>query len=435
MMSLSFLHKALQHYLSEHATHYNEQRRIWSAHTQTYTHFDEQTLVALFTPFPQPLTLSVLAEHQSDFWIEHHNAAPYTLRLLLADTSFSQQVGMMLASQAAINAYRHITGSLPVNVQWVVSRANKKGNGTFVTLPSASLGSPIAPIASVSSAHACLWDASDWPDFAAYETPVMALGCKGQLDVAFEVQAAWQVHMVQALPSSYGAIVPDAAWRLLWALNSLKDAREEILIDGFYDTLLSPEDDEIALLHTLPAITQSMEQHWGVKALLSGLGEFQLQYVHFLTPTCTVTSISSGERGKNEMPIGGRAEVNFQLLPGQEPEDIFAKLRRHLDTNGFQDVETHLLSAHAPIKTPLADAFVQWVQAATHMAYGKQPVVLPLVSRARLEHGRGQEDMPTVIVASDYAKQTGVQQEQQFMAMAMQIALLIAHIASAKERE
>ena len=40
--------------------------------------------------------------------------------------------------------------------------------------------------------------------------------------------------------SSMGTVVPNPAWRLVWALASLKDMEEDIHIEGFYDMVSPP---------------------------------------------------------------------------------------------------------------------------------------------------------------------------------------------------
>ncbi len=437
------LTQTIQQYLSQHFSTYIEQWRVWSTQLPSSTSFDQRALAVLFAPFQHAVTISALDEDQSCFFVEHYHAATVTLRLVLADAPVAHQIGMMLASFAALDAYACMIGSLPINVQWVMSGAQGRETPALVAFPT------VHPV------HLCIWDGSGWPDMEAYGTPCIAGGCKGQLGLELSVQTARAMHKThvpdapntpdtpdasdtlnvsdasyESLPPAYGTIVPDAAWRLLWALTSLKGAREEILIDGFYDTLVFSEDDEIALLHSLPDSRHYMAERWGVEEILMGLSGFQLQYAHLLTPACTVTSILSGEQGKAEIPVNGSARVDFQLLPGQEPDDIFSMVRHHLDVQGFHDVEMRLLYARSAIKTPLHHPFVQWLQAATQLAYGKPPVVLPLVTSTRKYSIVAEGETPTVIVSSDYTNQVGAQQEQQFIAVAAQIALLIAYVES-----
>ena len=237
------LTQTIQQYLSQHFSTYIEQWRVWSTQLPSSTSFDQRALAVLFAPFQHAVTISALDEDQSCFFVEHYHAATVTLRLVLADAPVAQQIGMMLASFAALDAYACMIGSLPINVQWVMSGAQGREAPAMIAFPT------VHPV------HLCIWDGSGWPDMEAYGTPCIAGGCKGQLGVELSVQTARTTLTIpdtldipdapnalhvryESIPPAYGTIVPDAAWRLLWALASLKDAREEILIDGFYDSLV-----------------------------------------------------------------------------------------------------------------------------------------------------------------------------------------------------
>ena len=59
-------------------------------------------------------------------------------------------------------------------------------------------------------------------------------------------------------------------------------------------------------------------------------------------PTCTISGLTSGYQGpgsKTVLPAEASAKVDFRLVPDQEPAEIIRLLRRHLDEQGFSDVE------------------------------------------------------------------------------------------------
>ena len=172
----------------------------------------------------------------------------------------------------------------------------------------------------------CLYD---MPYDATLPTPCLALGTKGLLRV--EVGVETDSHNQHVLS---GAILPDAAWRLIWALNSLKDAREEIHIEGFYDTLVPMEDDEIALLQNMVNDEAVLKQRLHVNEFLLHLHGFQLYYTYLLLPTSIITSIHSGSTSSHTLPSTARASLDIHLVPDQEPEDINEKLRKHLNLQG-----------------------------------------------------------------------------------------------------
>lgn len=68
----------------------------------------------------------------------------------------------------------------------------------------------------------CIWEFGD-KDFK--ERPQIYLGLKGILYVELRARGA-----ARELHSSWGTVVPNPAWRLVRALNTLKNGNEEVLI-------------------------------------------------------------------------------------------------------------------------------------------------------------------------------------------------------------
>ncbi|MDQ2888465.1 MAG: peptidase dimerization domain-containing protein, partial [Chloroflexota bacterium] len=224
--------------------------------------------------------------------------------------------------------------------------------------------------------------------------PLLAPGTKGLLSVELTVQTGRT-----AIDVMHSGIVPNALWRLLWALNSLKDVQEDVKIEGFYDALTPAEDSATELLSTLT--DNALEQRWGTP--LMNLKGFQLHYTHFLMPTCTVTTITS-KLPENEvgttLPTQATARVDFQLVPEQDPYAIFTLLRQHLDERSFSDVQARILFASRPTLTASEHPFVQSVIHTTQMAYGQTPYLLPLtVGSYALHPLRIQANIPIVLVA------------------------------------
>ncbi|GAC1640158.1 MAG: hypothetical protein NVS4B12_01190 [Ktedonobacteraceae bacterium] len=264
--------------------------------------------------------------------------------------------------------YHEAIGSIPMNVLWVVDTEEYKENDNAAS-------HFIENNRILLQADGCLYDL---PSDSSRPAPFLALGTKGILSV--EVGVQMRSHERHSL---YGAILPNPAWRLLWALNSLKDRREEILIEGFYDTLVPMEDEEIALIRNTPN-DEALQQRMNVDEFLLQLHGFQLHYTHLLLPTCTVTSIHSGDTTlemPHTLPSYAQASIDIHLVPQQESEDIYTKLRMHLDTQGFQDVYTKANVQQNPQHTALQNTFAQLVCTTAYTTYEDIPV-FPLLPEA-----------------------------------------------------
>jgi acetylornithine deacetylase/succinyl-diaminopimelate desuccinylase-like protein len=331
----------------------------------------------------------------------------------------------------ALDVYRECTGTVPVNIKWLLHGSEK--------VDASDLHSIVEEHRQQLQADGCLWsrpltaeESILWP--IVDNIPLLFLGTRGLLCVELNAHIT-----TNPVPSHYGSIAPNAAWRLLWALNSLKDAHEEILIEGFYDTSSPIEDEALSSLYTLPDTAPTLARQWGMKELLLGLQGFQMHYAHLLTPTCTINFLTGGnEIGSPfapsfplQIPSQARAQVDFYLIPGQEPEDIFARLQHHLHSQGFSDIQTRLLYRCPPAYTPLADSFVQLVCDATTRAYGHKPLILPMQSEAHplslLQHITS---MPILITSAGIAQPASQQWDHHDVASSLirglkQTALII----------
>lgn len=266
--------------------------------------------------------------------------------------------------------YHKTIGNIPYNVVWLIEIEEYHEN-------SEDLLQWLAKNRALLRVDGCLYDV---PSDTSLPAPCLALGTKGLLRVEIGVETASRDQHVLS-----GAILPDAAWRLTWALNSLKDVREEIHIESFYDTLVPMEDEEIALLRGMADDEQALKQRLHVNEFLLHLHGFQLYYTYLLLPTCIITSMRSGSTttSSHTLPSFANASLDIHLVPDQEPEDIYKKLRKHLDIQGLQDVSIRVLATRSPQHTPLRNKFAKIVYESAFALYGETLSAFPLMPSQR----------------------------------------------------
>ncbi|MDP2952403.1 MAG: M20/M25/M40 family metallo-hydrolase, partial [Chloroflexota bacterium] len=280
----------------------------------------------------------------------------------------SDNKGNIVARLLAIKAFREVRGHLPVSVKFCIEGEEEIG--------SRNLPAFVEGHKDLLKADTCLWEGGgvNWKG-----QPTIYLGVKGILYVELEART-----VVRDLHSSWGTVVPNAAWRLVWALNTLKDAQENILIPGFYQDIRPPTPQEVQAVKAMPQEEKEVGESLGLKQFLKNLSGSALQQRHLLEPTCTICGIISGYTGegsKTVLPCLARAKVDFRLVPDQRPEDIMAKLRRHLDKHGFSDIViTTPMEGENPARTPLDHPFVKLVVEGAREVYGLEPVVSPTMA-------------------------------------------------------
>ncbi len=253
---------------------------------------------------------------------------------------------------------------MPVSIKFLIEGEEEIG--------SPNLHSFLAENQDLLKSDACYWEGGrvSWENHAE-----IIAGLKGIIGVELEVRGA-----VRDLHSSIGTIVPNAAWRLIWALSTLKDADEHILIEGFYNDVRPPTESETQAIKALPADETELRESLGIKGFLKSLTGVDLNMYSILQPACNINGLISGYTGegsKTVLPCQAKAKLDFRLVPNQRPEDIIAKLRKHLNKHGFEDVLISAPEGENPARTPLDSPFVKIVCDAAREVYGSEPILKP----------------------------------------------------------
>jgi acetylornithine deacetylase/succinyl-diaminopimelate desuccinylase-like protein len=275
--------------------------------------------------------------------------------------------GHLVARLFAVDALLSTLGELPCTVKFIIEGEEETS--------SVHLHEYVRNNLERLKADGCIWE---FGGVDHTETPVQYLGLRGICYVELSVEtAATDVHSGLG-----GSIFPNAAWRMVWALNSLKGPDERIHLPGFYDKVLKPSARDIELMAALPETSEVYKQQYGVKSFIKGLtNSVDLRVEEVFTPTCTICGLTSGYQGpgsKTVQPAKASAKVDFRLVPDQEPAEVFEQLRRHLDANSFTDLKVEQLGGEAPARTDPDDPFVRLVCDTAVEIYGVPMRILPM---------------------------------------------------------
>src|ERR687892_235074 len=123
---------------------------------------------------------------------------------------------------------------------------------------------------------------------------------------------------------------------------TLRDPSGKVLIDGFYDDVVAPSKEEMRLLETLPFEEEAERNRLGVEEFVGGATGLELVRRFYFEPTCNIAGIVGGftvpGASKTVLPKEAMAKLDMRLVPDQDPNDIVAKLRKHLDARDFLDI-------------------------------------------------------------------------------------------------
>ncbi len=273
--------------------------------------------------------------------------------------------GELVARLAAVDAVRAAHGGeLPCGVTFVVEGEEEIGSPHIARFVQEHLD--------LLRSHGAVWEEGQ---INSDGQPLLSLGRRGILYVQLEAQT-----LTRDAHSGGASSLPNAAWRLLWALASLRDPQGLILIPGFYDRARPPSARDLAIFAAQPSEEARQREELGVREFVGGLTGEALKSAVF-NPTCNIAGLTAGFQGpgmKTVIPARASAKVDFRLVPDQDPDDILVKLRAHLDQQGFEDVQITRMGAMWPERTDPDDPLVALTVETGREVYGKDSLLTPL---------------------------------------------------------
>lgn len=285
---------------------------------------------------------------------------------LLIARGVADDKGELVSRIAAIAAVQAVLGELPINIKFMIEGEEE-------------IASPnLAPFVMANrdrlKADSCVWE---FGTHNAAGEPVSYLGLRGICYLELSVETA----KIDAHSGIGGSILPNAAWRLVWALNTLKDQDEKIQLPHFYENVIAPTARDMELLAALPDNDEEMQELFGNRQFLRNAKGVELRRREIFEPTCTICGIGSGYQGQGQktvLPAQAFAKVDFRLVPNQTPEEVVSKLRAHLDAHGFSDVKITVVGAGRPARTDPDHPLVHTLTAAAQDVYGRVPHIWPM---------------------------------------------------------
>jgi acetylornithine deacetylase/succinyl-diaminopimelate desuccinylase-like protein len=275
--------------------------------------------------------------------------------------------GNLMARIQALEAYQETVGKLPLKVKFVVEGEEEVGSPHLAQFAQENRD--------LLAADGCLWE-SGRKDEA--ERFVLSLGLKGIAYLELRARGA-----KSDLHSSLATIVPNPAWRLVWALSTLKDEDDHIIIDGLMDHVAEPTPAEMSALEAIPFEEEKIKQRFDIPEFVRGLSGVEALKKHLYEPTCTICGFRSGyieEGSKTVLPSTATVKLDFRLVPNLTPELVRQLLRQHLDRRGFEDIEIAFGVGEHSARSPLDALIVQAAVAAAEVVYGQRPVIYPTMA-------------------------------------------------------
>ncbi len=274
----------------------------------------------------------------------------------------SDDKGELVSRLELVRTYMKVNGDVPCNMKFCFEGEEETG--------SPHLYEYIKENKELFQADAVFWEGGEVDEEG---RPSVALGMKGMIYTEFSLKM-----LEMDAHSSFAAVLPSAAWRMVRMLNLLKDEHERVLVPGWYDGVepLSEEDEHVLDEQAFDA--PSFLKVHGSAGFVNGLTPSQAKKALVQRPTGNIAGIWAGYTGpgsKTVLPKEIHCKVDLRLVPNQDPEDLLRKLRAYLDANGFADVKMETETLEPAARTTYKDPFVQAAVGAGEAVWGKKPTV------------------------------------------------------------
>ena len=270
----------------------------------------------------------------------------------------------VMALVKMVEAYKNTISELPVNLKFFFEGEEE-------------IGSPHLPRFVEENKSKLKADADVCFDGGIDETgrPEVVLGVKGMLYVELHATGP-----KVDLHSSLAPLAPNPAWRIIWALDSIKQSDERIKIDGWYDRVHKPSSAELELVKNIPFDEERNKSEMGLASFLLDRKGLDAVRMLLYEPTCNVCGFMSGYTAKGSktvLPSKAIAKLDFRLVYDQNPADLLEKLKLHLVKHNFRDVEVVRSNSLEPSKTPVDAPIARAVIAAAKEVFKNEASVAP----------------------------------------------------------
>lgn len=260
----------------------------------------------------------------------------------------SDDKGQVFMHLKMIEALFATTGTLPVNVKFIYEGEEE-------------IGSPHLPAFVEQHKEKLAADLILISDTGLYGPgkPAVCYGLRGLTGIQIDIRGAkGDLHS-----GLYGGGVQNAIHALAEILASFRDEHGTIQVEGFYDNVLPLSGEEREAYRALGFDEEAVKQEVGAQELVGEPGFSYLERT-WARPTLEVNGVFggfSGEGIKTVLPAEAGAKITCRLVPNQEPDEIVALLKAHVEKHKPAGVEIKIseFDKGRPFLTPFDHPFIQ----------------------------------------------------------------------------
>jgi len=277
----------------------------------------------------------------------------------------SDDKGQVMTFVEACRAWKAVTGSLPINVTFLIEGAEEDGSKFLPEFIEANKDELKADVALVCDTG--MWD---------QETPAITSSLRGMVYEEVIVRCADRdLHSGQ-----FGGAARNPIHVLSKIIAAIHDENGRITIEDFYDGV--PETPT-QVLEQWKGLNLTEEEFLGQVGLKESAGEKGRMLIEQIQsrPTCDVNGIIGGYTGegtKTVIAAQASCKISFRLVGDQDPEKISANFQAFVRERIPADCSVEFIKHKGSRALALPHAFpaITAAKAALHDEWRKDPIVI-----------------------------------------------------------
>jgi len=178
-----------------------------------------------------------------------------------------------------------------------------------------------------------------------------------------------------------GGAIANPATEIARLVSSLHDDQGRVMIDGFYDDVEPLAEWERDMWAEVIGMDEaSMLALTGAPALHGEAGYSSAERL-WARPTAEVNGIGGGYQGegsKTVLPSTAFCKLSFRLVPNQDPDDIYEKVKAHFEKHTPEHITLKVDKGHGghPYRSDPHDRFGKIAQSALKTVFKNDPVLI-----------------------------------------------------------
>jgi acetylornithine deacetylase/succinyl-diaminopimelate desuccinylase-like protein len=238
--------------------------------------------------------------------------------------------GQMYMHIKAVEALLATTGTLPVNLKFLIEGEEEVGGESVAKFVAENPARLKADVALVSDT-----------ELFAEGLPTLCIGLRGLIYTEIEARGpSRDLHS-----GMYGGAAPNAVFGLIELLAKMKDANGKIQIPGMYDDVAPPTPAEKSSWEHLPFDEKNFLKDEVGSTQLTGEPGYSVFERTWARPTLEVHGIAGGFTGagaKTVIPARATAKVSMRMVPNQDPGKIIAAFKKFVADHTPAGIQTEV---------------------------------------------------------------------------------------------